>query len=316
MTGIARIPRTRGVLSGLLLVLLGAWGGLIPFIGPYFHYAYTPDRAWQYSTGRLWLEILPGAAALLGGLIVLGSARRPVALFGAFVAALAGGWFITGNLVSTLWNGGVPQAGVPAGTNITRLALEELGFFTGLGALIVFFAALALGRFLVVGVKEVAIAERANAAAADDAAAADAAAAENADAPATGRRFGRKPVATEPVATEPVATEPVATERATDTPAAGETVADGTADGVTSRRRLWSRAPASTDAAGDPVPARDADGDGRLDDEEDAPKTGVFTRLACPRPATGRGGPAACGPGQAHAVRVRRWPGHRARAPG
>jgi hypothetical protein len=239
------------VLSGLLLVLLGAWGGLIPFIGPYFHYAYTPDRAWQYSTGRLWLEILPGAAALLGGLIVMGSARRPVALFGAFVAALAGGWFIVGNLVSTLWNGGVPQAGIPVGTNITRLALEELGFFTGLGALIVFFAAVALGRFLVVGVKEVAIAERD---AADDAAAAD-----SADAPSTGRRFGRRPLSTE---------------RATDTPAAGERLADGTADGVTSRRKLWSRTPDDTDA----TDGRDTDGDGRPDDE-DAPKTGVFTRL-------------------------------------
>jgi hypothetical protein len=292
MTGIARIPRTRGVLSGLLLVLLGAWGGLIPFIGPYFHYAYGTDRTWQYSTGRLWLEILPGAVTVLGGLIVLGSARRPAALFGAFAAALAGGWFIAGNLVSTLWNGGVPQAGVPFGTNITRLALEELGFFTGVGALIVFFAAVALGRFLVVGVKEVAIAERENAAADE------AAAAETADAPVTGRRFGRRtvttepvttePVTTEPVTTEPVTTEPVATEPVTSRTADGETVADGTvadgtvADGtggVTSRRRLWSRSPDAPDAAAEPVPARDTDGDGRPDDEEDAPKTGVFSRL-------------------------------------
>jgi hypothetical protein len=268
MTGIARIPRTRGVLSGLLLVLLGAWGGLIPFIGPYFHYAYGADRTWQYSTGRLWLEILPGAVTVLGGLIVLGSARRPAALFGAFAAALAGGWFIAGNLVSTLWNGGVPQAGVPFGTNITRLALEELGFFTGVGALIVFFAAVALGRFLVVGVKEVAIAERENAAADE------AVAAETADAPVTGtgRRFGRRTVTTEPVTTEPV------TSRTADgEPVADEPVADGT-DGVTSRRRLWSRSPDAPDAAAEPVPARDTDGDGRPDDEEDAPKTGVFTR--------------------------------------
>ena len=47
MNGILRVPRTRGVLSGLLLVLLGAWGALVPFVGPYFHYAYTPDTAWS-----------------------------------------------------------------------------------------------------------------------------------------------------------------------------------------------------------------------------------------------------------------------------
>jgi hypothetical protein len=170
MTPIARIPRTRGAFSGVMLVLLGAWGGLIPFIGPYFHYAYTPDKAWVYTTGRLWLEILPGAAAVLGGLLVLGSARRHTAMFGAFLAALGGAWFVVGNLVSTLWNSGTPQAGVPTGTSLTRLAAENLGFFTGLGVLIVFFAALALGRFAVVGVRETAMVERA---AADQAALAE-----------------------------------------------------------------------------------------------------------------------------------------------
>ena len=81
MTPIARIPRTRGAFSGVMLVLLGAWGGLVAFIGPYFHFAYTPDKAWVYTTERLWLEILPGAATVLGGLLVLGSARRHTAAF-------------------------------------------------------------------------------------------------------------------------------------------------------------------------------------------------------------------------------------------
>src|ERR1022692_3696855 len=174
MAGTTRIPRTRGALSGLLLILLGAWGALIPFVGPYFHYAYTPDKAWAYTTGRLWLEILPGIAAALGGFIVLSSARRPLAILGAFAAALGGAWFVVGNLVSALWNHGVPEAGIPVGGNLTRLALEELGFFIGLGVIIVFFAALALGRFAVVGVKDAALAERdAAAVAADGYAAAD-----------------------------------------------------------------------------------------------------------------------------------------------
>ncbi len=162
VAGITRIPRSRGAASGLLLILLGAWGGLIPFIGPYFHYAYTPDRAWVYSTGRLWLEIVPGAATALGGLLVLASARRPLAMFGAFVAALGGAWFVVGNLVRSLWNSSIPGAGVPVGSSVSRLVLEELGFFIGLGVVIVFFAALALGRCAVVGVKDAALAERAS----------------------------------------------------------------------------------------------------------------------------------------------------------
>jgi hypothetical protein len=70
MAGMLRVPMRRGALAG---VLLGAWRALIAFIGPYFHYAYAPDRAWSYTTGRLWLEILPGAGALAGGVIVLAS---------------------------------------------------------------------------------------------------------------------------------------------------------------------------------------------------------------------------------------------------
>jgi len=60
-----RIRRTHGIFGGLLVALLGIWGGIIPFVGPYFNYAYTPDKAWTYTSGRLWLEILPGAGALL-----------------------------------------------------------------------------------------------------------------------------------------------------------------------------------------------------------------------------------------------------------
>ena len=51
-----QMRRSRGAFSGFLLMLLGLWGALIPFVGPYFDYAYTPDRAWTYNTGRLWLE--------------------------------------------------------------------------------------------------------------------------------------------------------------------------------------------------------------------------------------------------------------------
>jgi hypothetical protein len=55
-------------------------------------------------------------------------------------------------------------------------------------------------------------------------------------------------------------------------------VADGTAGEATSRRRMWTRTDApATD--GSTVSARDTDGDGLPDDEEDAPKTGVFSRL-------------------------------------
>src|SRR6202000_2769607 len=42
MAGIMRIRRTHGILGGVLVALLGIWGALIPFVGPYFHSAYAP----------------------------------------------------------------------------------------------------------------------------------------------------------------------------------------------------------------------------------------------------------------------------------
>ena len=160
MTGMLRVPRSRGALSGVLLVLLGAWGALIPFAGPNFHFAYTPDTAWTYTSGRLWLEVLPGAATVLGGLIVLMSRIRPVAMLGAWLAALSGGWFVVGGVLGVLWlNGGGTAVGTPVGGTVAR-AVEQIGFFSGLGVVIVFLAALALGRFSVVGVKEAKLAAR------------------------------------------------------------------------------------------------------------------------------------------------------------
>src|SRR5258708_31730855 len=97
MTTGANVPR-RGRVSGLLLMLLGAWGALIPFVGPYFGYAYTPDKAWAYNSGRLWLSVAPGAAVFLGGLLATVSARA--AQVGAFLAALGGAWFVLGQLLT------------------------------------------------------------------------------------------------------------------------------------------------------------------------------------------------------------------------
>jgi hypothetical protein len=166
MAGVTRIPRSRGGVSGVLLILLGAWGGLVPFIGPYFSFAYTPDKAWAYTSGRLWLSAVPGAAALLGGVLVTIASHRAIGCVGAFVAALGGAWFIVGTTVIGLLgksgsiNTGAPLAG-PLGplSSTNHVLFEGLGFFTGPGALILFFGALALGRFSVVGVKDAALAE-------------------------------------------------------------------------------------------------------------------------------------------------------------
>jgi hypothetical protein len=156
MASVAGIPRGRGAVCGLLLILLGAWGGLIPFVGPYFHYAFTPDKAWAYTSGRLYLEIVPGAVVLLSGLIVMASRSRALGGLAAFVAVLGGAWFVAGTGIIEAWGTSLGHItpGTPVATSTTKALLEVLGFFTGLGVLIVFFAALALGRFSLLAAKD------------------------------------------------------------------------------------------------------------------------------------------------------------------
>src|SRR2546430_13554760 len=108
-----RIPRRRGALTGVLLVLLGLFAALVPFVGPYFNYQIGTTSTWDWSMDRLWLSVLPGAAAVLGGLVMLYSTRRSAAALGGLLALAGGLWFIVGPSVSMLWNGGAHATGAP-----------------------------------------------------------------------------------------------------------------------------------------------------------------------------------------------------------
>lgn len=152
MTGTMRVPRSRGAFSGVLLVLLGIWGALLPFVGPYAHFGFHPDETWIYGTDRLELCVAPGAATALGGFVAVAGTHRVVASAGAWLAALGGAWFVVGTQVAVLWD--VNGIGDPLGTTRGRHLAEQLSGFTGLGVVIVFLAAVAIGRFAVVGVRE------------------------------------------------------------------------------------------------------------------------------------------------------------------
>lgn len=156
--GMMRVTRSKGAITGLLLVALGFWGALIPFVGPYFGYAYTPATPWTFTWGRFWLEILPGAATIVGGLLLAASANRVIASLGGYLATAAGGWFVVGPTLSLLLTGS-PAIGQPVGDPLFQ-ALVQLGFFYALGALITALAAGALGRLSVRGVRDVTAAEK------------------------------------------------------------------------------------------------------------------------------------------------------------
>ena len=165
--GSLHMPRSRGAVSGLLLIILGAWGALIPFVGPYLHFAYPPDQAWVWSTTRGWLQVFPGVTAALGGFLLLISGNRATAMFGGWLAVIAGAWFVVGRTLAPMLRLG--DVGHPlAGTDAKR-ALIEIGSFSGLGAFIVFLGGAVLARVTIRTARDVELARQAELAQPSDA---------------------------------------------------------------------------------------------------------------------------------------------------
>src|SRR5436305_1125125 len=117
--------------AGLLLVVLGVWGGLVPFVGHYFHFALGPDKAWTWAAARFYLDVLPGVATVLGGLILMGAGPRGSARLGALLALAGGIWFAIGPEISQLWHAGGAQGAGHGSAHIQML--EMLTYHTGLG---------------------------------------------------------------------------------------------------------------------------------------------------------------------------------------
>jgi hypothetical protein len=153
-----RIPRSRGALGGLAVLLLGVWGALVPFLGPYFDFAFTPDEPWVWTSARGWLQVLPGVAAIIGGLLMLASRNRIVASFGGWLAVAAGVWFVIGPVLADPLR--IGDVGDPVATSDLKRAVLQLTYFHGLGALILFFAAASLGRLSVRSARDIAFTRR------------------------------------------------------------------------------------------------------------------------------------------------------------
>ncbi|OBB59890.1 hypothetical protein A5757_12490 [Mycobacterium sp. 852013-51886_SCH5428379] len=152
------IPRSRGATSGFLLILLGLWGALVPFVGPYFDFAFTPDSPWAWTTGRGWLEVLPGVVTIIGGILLLTSRNRATAMLGGWLTVAAGAWFVIGRALAGPLNLG--NAGSPVATAETKRVWLELTYFYGLGALIIFLGAVAVGRLSIRSARDIAYAQR------------------------------------------------------------------------------------------------------------------------------------------------------------
>ena len=141
----ARLARSTGAFSGLLVILVGAWAALSPFVGPYFGYAFGTHATWHYGSQRLWLDILPGAVAVIAGTLMLGAATRRTGALAGWLGVTAGAWLVIGPAVSLTWHHSGSPIGAPLGGDVRRMA-EQVGTFYGAGALILALVAFEIGR--------------------------------------------------------------------------------------------------------------------------------------------------------------------------
>jgi hypothetical protein len=146
-TDLVALRRTRAwtpkaIPFGLLIALLGAWVIAVALVGPYFNFGFYSDTAWKFSAKQWELQLIPGIAAILGGLMLMFPARG-LGWLGGLLAMAAGGWLVVGPIVYPLWSSGTIQ---PYGSEGMK-TLRWIGHFYGPGGLILYFAGYAHGLF-------------------------------------------------------------------------------------------------------------------------------------------------------------------------
>jgi hypothetical protein len=119
--------------AGAVLVPLGAWAALEPFL--------LGGWDWSWHTGRYLLAVVPGIAAMVGGLIML-SARPRAVIAGGSLALAAGVWFVVAPIAYSIF------ASTTLGTESTGESIRMaawIPYFFGVGALISLVSAHGLG---------------------------------------------------------------------------------------------------------------------------------------------------------------------------
>ncbi len=142
-------PRPAGYgIIGILAVLLGAWGGIVPYVGPVFGYSSNGAGSWVWSLQHAVLYLIPGAAAVFAGLLLLGMVPRSWqgrgrlgGTFAGWLLILCGAWFVLGPFAWPVLHAGSP---VFVTTSPATMFAHEVGYNLGTGLLLAVLGAMAL----------------------------------------------------------------------------------------------------------------------------------------------------------------------------
>lgn len=140
------MPRLSVEMAGALACALGAWGGIVPFVGPIFGFSADKSASWTWTLAHGLLFVLPGAVAFAGGLAIIIGGRglgrhMGLAVAGALVA-IAGAWFIVGPLAWPVLKG----ASVFSPASAMRALEYWIGYSLGPGACLIALGSFAFAR--------------------------------------------------------------------------------------------------------------------------------------------------------------------------
>jgi hypothetical protein len=138
----ARLGRIGLGTAGVVAVVVSAWGGIVPYVGPLFGYSGDGSGSWHWNLAHAILALIPGVAGMLVGLFVLaesrgvtvGRGRLSLATAGTLLMA-CGAWFAIGPLAWPVISSG-NSAYFVGGTHLSVLAYE-VGYSIGTGIVLV-----------------------------------------------------------------------------------------------------------------------------------------------------------------------------------
>lgn len=145
---VSRLPVGGLLLATFGAVLIAAWGGIAPYVGPVFGFHADAVGSWTWNLPHALLALVPGGIVVLVALMVIshapglrvGAGRAGLRMAGV-VAMLAGAWFVVGPTAWPVLEGGrYLMAGSPWGT-----LMRSIGFSFGPGVLLVAYGAFAFG---------------------------------------------------------------------------------------------------------------------------------------------------------------------------
>jgi hypothetical protein len=127
--------------AGLVAVLVSAWGGIVPYVGPAFNYIGDGSGSWHWNLAHAVLALLPGTLGVLLGLFVIAESRDITVDGGRLSLAMAGtmlmicgAWFAIGPLAwPVIADSGPYFVAAPH----LRLLADEVGYSIGVGLVLV-----------------------------------------------------------------------------------------------------------------------------------------------------------------------------------